>query len=74
MAECEFLTTCPFFNDQMQDMPATAEIYKARYCRGNKGECARYMVKMEAGKDHVLSDLFPNQVERAEEIISRHKS
>ncbi len=73
MAECESLSECPFFGDQMQDMPATAEIYKARYCRGEKDKCARYMVKTELGGGHVPSDLFPNQAERAADIISRLK-
>lgn len=73
MAECESLSGCIFFNDQMQDMPATAAIYKARYCRNGKEECARYMVRMELGKEHVPPDLFPNQAGRAQEIISRHR-
>lgn len=73
MAECESLPECLFFNDQIKDMPATAEIYKARYCRNGKEGCARYMVKMELGKEHVPSDLFPNQAGRAAEIISQHR-
>ncbi len=74
MADCEFLSGCPFFNDQMQNMPATAEVYKSRYCRGDKTACARYMVKTEAGGDFVASDLFPNQSERAEIIIRKNRS
>lgn len=74
MAECESLSGCPFFNDLMQDMPATAEIFKSRYCRGDKINCARYMVRMEVGKEHVPSDLYPNQAGRAAEIISRGRA
>lgn len=56
--------------DKMQKMPSTADVYKKRYCLGDKTACARYMVKMEAGKENVPSDLFPNQVKRTREIIS----
>lgn len=74
VADCEFLSSCPFFNDQMRDMPATAEIYKGRYCRGDKTLCARYMVKTGVGGEHVAQDLFPNQKERAEIIIRKNRS
>jgi hypothetical protein len=33
VAVCECLEKCPFFNDHMVDMPATAEITKKRFCR-----------------------------------------
>ncbi|MFH1783848.1 MAG: hypothetical protein ABH868_02975 [bacterium] len=67
--ECEILSTCIFFNDNMSDMPATAEMMKRKYCRGNKLECARYMVVKALGKEKVPSNLFPNQVEIAGIVI-----
>jgi hypothetical protein len=70
MAECESFPTCPFFDDQMRDMPATAEVFKAKYCRGDKSSCARYMIQTKGGGVPVPSDLFPNQAERARMIIS----
>ena len=70
MADCECLAGCPFFNDKMANMPALVTIYKERYCRGSKQECARYMVFMELGKPRVPTDLFPNQQERASRIIN----
>ena len=70
MAECESLDGCPFFNDKLDDMPAMADMYKKKYCLGDKSSCARYIVKTEVGKDEVPSDLSPNQTERAQEIIS----
>ncbi len=74
MAECEFLAGCPFFNDQMQGMPATAEIYKNKYCRGDKHACARFVVKTQGGGVPVPADLYPNQAERAAGLISRRPS
>ena len=69
MADCELLATCPFFQDKMADKPATAEMYKKQYCRGENSNCARYMIFRELGREMVPPDLFPNQTERAEEIL-----
>ena len=70
MAECELLGGCVFFNDKMANIPATAEMMKNRLCRGNKLECARYMVYKKLGRPKVPPDLYPNDVERAKLIIS----
>ncbi len=70
MIECELLGSCIFFNDEMGDMPATAEMMKKRLCRSNKLECARYMVYQQLGRPKVPPDLYPNEVERAKLIIS----
>ncbi len=70
MVECELLSSCIFFNDKMADMPATAEMMKNRLCRGNKLECARYMVSQQLGRAKVPHDLYPNDIERAKFIIS----
>jgi len=70
MAECELLSGCIFFNDNMTKMPATAELMKNNLCRGNKLQCARYMVYQQLGRPKVPADLYPNDVERAKLIIS----
>jgi len=70
MAERERVQTCPFFNDKMKNMPASAELMKDKYCRGDFASCARYMVLKALGKEKVPSDLFPNEAERARRIIS----
>ncbi len=67
MSECEKLSKCAFFNDRMANMPATAEMFKKNYCLGDKTVCARYQVAI-TGKE-VPVDLFPNQTERAKQII-----
>jgi len=70
MAECVCLPGCPFFNDKMQNMPALAGIMKKRYCMDDFDSCARYMVFTKLGKEKVPMDLYPNQVERANEILA----
>ena len=69
MADCECLPRCPFFNDNMQNMPAAANLLKKRLCRGDNRQCARHMVLMAKGKGNVPADLTPNQVDRAKTII-----
>ena len=70
MSDCELLAGCIFFNDKMADMPSTAEIIKIRYCRGDSSDCARFVVCKSIGREKVPQDLFPNQTDRARQIIA----
>ena len=69
MADCELINGCIFFNDKMQNMPATAEMLKNKFCRDQSNQCARYMVFKTLGREQVPADLFPQQQDRAEEIL-----
>ncbi len=69
MADCELLEKCIFFLDKMENMPATAEIYKDQYCRENNLDCARFMVFKALGREKVPLNLFPNMKDKAQEII-----
>ena len=55
---------------QTAKMPATAAIYKKKYCQCENMNCARHMVFKAFGKPKVPGDLFPNQVDRANKMIS----
>ena len=70
MAVCECLEKCPFFNDKMANMPAMADLYKKNYCMGDSTHCARFMVFKAKGRDAVPADLFPNNVEKANALLS----
>lgn len=70
MATCECLPRCPFFNDQMADIPATAELLKHRYCLSDYNTCARYMVFKALGREKVPSNLFPNHSDKAKALIA----
>lgn len=71
MPDCELLSGCIFFNDRMSNMPSTSNVFKMMYCNDNYEACARYTVRSKAGKEAVLEDLFPNQMDRAKEILGR---
>jgi hypothetical protein len=73
MATCECLARCPFFHDEMADMPSTTMLLKARYCDGDGADslrCARHMVFAAMGRDAVPTDLYPSDVDRAEQVIA----
>ena len=70
MAYCELLAGCIFFNDKLTDLPAAADFLKNKFCRGDSSECARYVVYKTLGRERVPSDLFPNDISRAKQLIS----
>jgi hypothetical protein len=73
MSECEFLPACPFFNDKMKDLPGLTQIYKKKYCLGDeKNNCARLIVRNTLGKEKVPTDLYPNQIEKANMLIAQN--
>lgn len=69
MALCELANTCPFFNDKTAVQPATRAMMKARYCKGSQADCARYLVYLGAGREHVPADLAPTDRLRALGIV-----
>ena len=74
MPKCALTATCIFFNDQMADMPSTAAAFKKIFCEQDFDTCGRYMIFKAIGREHVPKDLFPNQSDRAKELIKAHKN
>lgn len=70
MADCPMLARCPFFHDRMGAMHAMATTMKMVYCRGSNRNCARWTVFDGLGPQAMPSDLFPNEGERAREILA----
>ncbi len=70
MGECEFINKCPFFNSQLADDEETREFMKEKYCKTNNLNCARYMIALAVGSEAVPENLYPNEKEKAYEIIS----
>lgn len=70
---CPLVGGCLFFNDKLAALPSTAELLKNRYCRGAFTECGRYIVREALGKDRVPLDLFPQNRQRADEIVLLEK-
>jgi len=68
--ECEKLRACLFFNDQMESMPAAAELLKTKYCRGTFSDCARFRVASRLGAGGVPKDMSPGDLARAETLLT----
>ncbi len=69
MEECPSLSACPFFNDKMANMPTKSIMIKKKYCLNDNTQCARYIVASRLGKEKVPLDLYPEELDRAEEIL-----
>jgi len=74
MEKCELTATCIFFNDQMAGMPSTSAVYKKMYCEQDFDSCGRFQTFKSIGRENVPKDLFPNQVDRAKEVIKAHNN
>lgn len=72
--QCEYLAGCPFFSDKLNIENGLGKLYKEKYCKSNKNDCARYVIAITIGKEHVPIDLYPNMYKRAEKIINEHKN
>ncbi|OGU07767.1 MAG: hypothetical protein A2075_19245 [Geobacteraceae bacterium GWC2_58_44] len=62
MSLCSLLDSCVFFKKGLEEMPCTTESLKEKYCRGNYGACARFIVCHAYGRDKISHDLAPNDV------------
>ena len=71
MPDCECMAGCPFYNEKMDNMPSMTKAYKRRYCMGDYFHCARYSVYDALGRGNVPTDLYPNEVQRAKELIAQ---
>jgi hypothetical protein len=56
---CERLDCCEFFNDNMQNLPKSAQHIKNKLCFGDYEKCNRYKIFKEFGVDNVLPNLIP---------------
>ena len=75
MADCELLERCPFFNDQLKNMPAASDTMKKIYCRWNFAKCARYRVAIALGrKKFHLTYFLGTLVEQMKFLFKRTKS
>jgi hypothetical protein len=70
MPDCPNIAKCPFFNDRLASKPATADMMKKAYCKGDHAICARWIVCQKLGGAQVPGDLFPSMADRAKTLIA----
>jgi hypothetical protein len=71
MANCEFNERCAFFNGKLPVMPPHVDELKQNYCLSNNLRCALYLVTNALGSGKTPPDLYPDQRDRAYEIIAK---
>ena len=69
MAECEFLPTCCFYNEPVEESAALSEVLKHKYCFGSNDACARLVVRSKLGPTGVPRELWPNDLVSAGKLI-----
>lgn len=70
LSTCELLDRCSFFIHEMR-IESIAHRFKERYCHSCKEACAIYMVYSACGLAKVPLDLYPNEYDRALDILSK---
>lgn len=70
MTACDLLEQCMFYKCQITDLATTTRTLKMRYCKGGgNSACARYIVCKKIGVEKIPENLFPDQLNRLEEIL-----
>ncbi|MBQ8592453.1 MAG: hypothetical protein IJ485_06895 [Lachnospiraceae bacterium] len=72
MATCEKLEKCPFYQGKMSMDKGLGSMYKQKYCEGDKTICARYMVATKLGPEFVTNSLYPNMMDKANQLIENN--
>ncbi len=67
---CERIDICGFFIYEMK-VESIAHRFKDRYCHSCKEACAIYMVFSSCGDANIPRDLYPNEYDRALDILSK---
>ncbi len=70
MPDCERTERCPYFTEYLEDLKAMQEMWKEKYCREDKSQCARYMVLEALGPDRIPRYLAPTQIDGAKDLIA----
>ncbi len=70
MAECENFQHCGFISDRLVKRPQLASLLKRNYCNKDSSKCARFLVLKKLGAAGVPDALFPNQMDKAVELLA----
>ncbi len=70
--KCELLSCCEFFDFELKSSKI-ADRFKQKYCNNCKDACARYMVARSSGLDSIPKGLYPNEYDKALQILENGK-
>lgn len=67
---CEILDCCQFFNDNMKNLPKTAEYIKDKVCFDDFESCSRFKMYKAAGEGAAPLDLYPDDTEDVKKVMT----
>lgn len=73
---CELLECCQFFNNNMKELPKSAEYIKNKHCLGDPESCNRFRIYKEFGGENLpyyLDSTDSEEVAKAAKCL-RNKS
>jgi hypothetical protein len=65
---CEFTGSCDFFRGMLPHLPAMVDVYRRKYCEGDRNGCARFHFMQIFGTPELPMDLFPADTERVRQL------
>ncbi|MBN1674630.1 MAG: hypothetical protein JXR37_26520 [Kiritimatiellae bacterium] len=68
---CEYLDICPFAGGKMPCDGALLAIYRKHYCLGEYHNCARHLLYAGLGERVLAPHVYPNQHDRARELLGQ---
>lgn len=74
--QCVLLQCCQFFNDNMKDLPKSAEYIRTKLCLEDPESCNRFRIYQEFGGENIPPYLDPidsEQVKKAARCLRNKK-
>jgi len=70
MCKCQYQAKCPYYNNSIAMPLVSWEKLMNAYCLGEKKRCARFLVYHELTCSGTPTDLRPDQIGRAHDLLS----
>ena len=66
---CDLIEGCQFFNDNMENLPKSAEYIRNKLCLGDFQLCSRYRLYQEFGGENIPPFLNPGDAEDVRKAV-----
>ncbi len=70
MGNCDCLSYCPYFDQELEESSLSSKQYLRRYCLGEFDQCARHTVTRILGQEIVPPSLKPDMQQEAGKLIA----
>lgn len=70
MGNCDCLSYCPYFVQELEESSLSSKQYLRQYCLGDFDQCARHTVTRILGQEIVPPNLKPDMQQEAGKLIA----